>query len=316
VASRAERYLVTGASGFLGSYVVDALRQRGGEVTALQRSGSPGDEVICADLTSDDLDLRGKRFDGIFHLAGHAHRVPRSDQERRVFFAVNVEGTRRLLRSLEDTRSTLKGLVLVSSVSVYGIEAGQQIAESTPCEATDPYGRSKREAEMVALEWSQQTDVPLVIVRLPLVIGYPPPGNLGALVHALQSGWYFGIGHGAARRSMVLARDVAQFVPCLAGRTGVYHLCDGYHPSFLELETALSGLLGRRQPRRLPEVVTRWGARLGDAIERFCGRPMPLNSHRLRKITSTLTFSDERARHDLGWNPRPVLENLGEVSGR
>jgi nucleoside-diphosphate-sugar epimerase len=265
-------------------------------------------------LTSSDLDLKGKQFDWIFHVAGHAHRVPRSDEERRLFFAVNVEGTRNLLRSLESTRQTVSGVVLVSSVSVYGTEAGQLIPESTPCQAEDPYGRSKREAEILALQWSQETGVPLTIVRLPLVVGYQPPGNLGAMLRALRSGWYFGIGLGAARRSMVLARDVAQFLPSLIGRSGVYHLCDGHHPSLLEVETALSRVMGRRHPPRLPQTMARWTARVGDAIERSCGRGMPLNSNRLQKISSTLTFSDELARETLGWNPRPVLENLAEVN--
>src|SRR5690606_14547418 len=88
-----------------------------------------------------------------------------------------------------------------------------------------------------------------------------------------------------------------------------YHLTDGVHPSFLEIETAIAGALGCALPRRIPVRAAQLGAAAGDAISRLGGVKFPLTTHTLQKMTSTLTFDDSRARVNLGWTPMPVLQN-------
>jgi len=114
---------------------------------------------------------------------------------------------------------------------------------------------------------------------------------------------------------MVLASDVGAILPRVAGTSGVFHLTDGYHPSFAELETVLAGALGRKQPRRLSPRLARLGARLGDAVQGISGLRMPFTGRTLRKMTATLTFSDNRARQDLGWKPSYVLDHAAELVG-
>jgi nucleoside-diphosphate-sugar epimerase len=133
------------------------------------------------------------------------------------------------------------------------------------------------------------------------------------MIRAMRRGRYLGIGSGTARRSMVLAPDVAEILSEIGGKPGIFHLCDGYHPSFLELEAALAQSLKLRRPRRLPRPVARGGAYVGDFLQRLSGRRLPLNSRSYLKMTSTLTFSDERARRELNWHPSRVLDRLAEV---
>ena len=84
--------------------------------------------------------------------------------------------------------------VFISSVSVYGLEFGTGIDEANPLLAKDAYGKSKIAAEQLITSWGIKTAVPVVILRLPLVAGPNPPGNLGDMIKAIQAGYYFRIG--------------------------------------------------------------------------------------------------------------------------
>ncbi len=168
----------------------------------------------------------------------------------------------------------------------------------------DSYGRSKIEAEKLVVEWCETNNVTYTILRLPLVVASNPPGNLGAMVNGIKVNCYFNIGGGTVRKSMVLAQDVAKFILIAAQVGGVYNLTDGYHPSFYELSNYISFQLGKRPPGNLPICVAKLVAKVGDLI----GSRAPINTEKLLKITSDLTFDDSKARKAFGWNPSPVLE--------
>ncbi len=308
-----ERALVTGGSGFLGRHLIRHLGDQGAEVVVLCRRPVEGVRSITADLSSPVLDFGGDAFGVVYHLAGLAHRVPRSAEEEREFFRINVEGTRNLLRALERTSPLPKAVVLISSIAVYGHEEGTLLDESTPRQAKDPYGASKREAEDVLMEWSASNGVRAGIIRPPLIVGRNAPGNFGMMVTALRSGRYLGIGSGSARRSMVLVEDVAKVLPAAARVGGIFNLADGYHPSFAELEDAICAALGRSSPRRVPLTLARLLANAGDRGQELTGRQFPFSSRTLMKMTSTLTLSDRQGRVRLGWSPTPVLNRISEL---
>lgn len=305
--------LVTGSTGFIGRHLVAYLRAAGHAVDLLGRSPGPG--VVQADLAAGAPTLARGGYDVVYHVAGKAHVVPRTEAERQAFFAVNAAGTKHLLDALDAQERPPGAFVLVSTVAVYGREAGEGLDEETPCEATDPYGLSKRQAEDAVLDWGARRGVRVGIARLPLVAGAGAPGNLGAMVRAIRRGRYLGIGDGRARRSMVLAGDVARVLPVMAERGGIYHLTDGRHPSFAEVERAIAAALGKRPPRHLPSLAAQAGARVGDVILRVTGIRLPLTSRTLDKMTSTLTFDDSRARQALAWAPSPVLDRAAEWVG-
>lgn len=304
------RCLVTGACGFLGRIVSVELESSGIDVDRLDRSIAPG--VYSADLVAGAPALPGEGYDSVFHLAGKAHVVPRTDEERQQFFDVNVQGTANLLKALEQQDRLPESFVLVSTVAVYGRDVGEGLNEDTPRDATDPYGLSKRQAEDLVLEWGERNGVVIGIVRLPLVAGSGAPGNLGAMISAMRRGRYAGIGDGSARRSIVNAIDVAAVLPTVGETGGIYHLTDGQHPSFAEIEAAIARALERPMPRRIPFAVAKMGAAIGDAVVKATGKRFPLTTRSLGKMTSTLTFDDAHARAKLGWAPAPVLANAHE----
>jgi nucleoside-diphosphate-sugar epimerase len=305
--------LVTGGSGFVGREIVRYLKERGQEIVILGRSSVPGYPTIAADLGRGDIDLRARHFAHVYHAAGLAHAEPHTQEEAERFTVVNLEGTRALLVALEHCRERPESFLYVSTVAVYGVDRGELLDETTERRATDPYGLSKRRAEDLVLEWGARHGVRTAVVRLPLVAGPGAPGNLGRMLAALSTGRYLGVGDGAARRSMVRLTDVVRVLPRMADVGGVFHLTDGSHPSFAELESAVAEALGRRPPRHLPTPLARAAAQAGDVLEFLTRRRMPFNRRTLVKMTSTLTFSDERARRVLGWQPTRVLDFVEEL---
>ena len=131
------------------------------------------------------------RFEIIIHCAGKAHLLPKTNQEIASFYSVNVLGTKNLLKGL--TSKLPKRFVFISSVSVYGLTQGENIPETHPLLAEDPYGKSKIEAEKIVENWCKENNVICTILRLPLLVGLNPPGNLGAMIRGIKKGYYFAI---------------------------------------------------------------------------------------------------------------------------
>jgi nucleoside-diphosphate-sugar epimerase len=292
-------YLLTGASGFLGKIIHSTLASTG-SVKTLGRSA--GNEYVV-DLINP-FTLRHS-FDTVVHVSGKAHVIPSTPEEAAEFFSVNYAGTVNLAHALAQSGALPEHFVFISTVAVYGKDSGELLDEETPTQGETPYAKSKIQAEEFLREWSVQNHVKLTILRLPLIVAANAPGNLGSMVRVMKRGLYAGIGSGEARKSMVLATDVARFIPVIKTTGGIYNLTDGYNPSMLELENAIALKLGRRKPLRLPDFLLKVAAFTGD----FLGKWAPLNTARYRKLTSTLTFSDARARN-AGWDPKPVITNL------
>ena len=242
----------------------------------------------------------------VIHAAGKAHIVPKTSLEKQSFFDVNFKGTQNLLQGLEESQSLPKAFIFISTVAVYGRDNGVNISENAPLLAKDPYGLSKIQAEQLVLDWCKKHNVICTILRLPLLAGQNPPGNLGAMIKGIQKGYYFNISGGKAKKSMVLVEDVARSILKVADIGGIYNLTDGYHPSFAELSNNISIQLGKGKPKHVIMWLARIIAKLGDLF----GSNAPLNTNKLKKLTSDLTFDDTKARAAFGWNPTPVLEGF------
>lgn len=288
------KILLTGASGFLGKAIVDAHI---GEIVSCGRGSK---NQINWDLTVQKRDL--PICDMVVHAAGKAHMVPKNVSEAQAFFDVNVRGTEILLQSLY--AALPRCFVFISSVAVYGVEEGAKIHENMPLEGKTPYAQSKIQAEELVNSWGQTKGVNVVILRLPLITGTNPPGNLGALYKAIKRGYYFRIGSGQARKSMVGAPDVAALLPTLLEKNGTYNLTDGRHPPVNEVDTHIAALLGKKV-RSIPATFMQVVAKMGDRLPGF-----PLNTLRLKKLNAALTFDDSKAQTELSWDPNPALTYL------
>ncbi len=293
------KLLFTGASGFLGQNVKPLLQEK----YEVKTMGLTETDNFKTDLSKEIPEIP-ESFDIVFHAAGKAHTVPNNDAEKKVFFDVNYQGTVNLCKALE--QSTLpETFIFVSTVAVYGVEFGNNISESHPLKGETPYALSKIQAEQYLTEWCAKNNVKLGIIRPSLIAGPNAPGNLGAMVNGIKTGKYLSIGVGSARKSVLMVHDIATLIPLLVQNGGVYNVCDSTQPSFRELETIISKQLDKKMPLSIPFILAKVMALAGDLL----GSKAPINSLKLKKITESLTFSNEKAKKELGWQPMNVLEN-------
>lgn len=293
--------LFTGASGFLGTNITPLLDTE----YSIKTMGLLDNDDFKVNLATTIPDLYGENFDVVLHAAGKAHSVPKTEEEKQVFFDVNLQGTINLCRALENTNLP-KSIVFISTVAVYGREFGENIDESHPLNGDTPYAKSKIEAEKYLTEWCGERGVTLGIIRPSLIAGPNPPGNLGAMINGIHKGRYLSISGGKSQKSVLMVQDIARMLPELVEKGGVYNVCDDRHPTFAELEVVISKQLSKNKPVSIPFGLAKMIARVGDLL----GSKAPINTIKLKKITESLTFSNERAKRELGWEPLDVLDNF------
>lgn len=295
-----KRLLFTGGTGFLGKNIMPLLTKTYEVVTC----GITPDDAIQANLAKEAPKF-DQHFDIVLHACGKAHVVPKTEAEKQAFFDVNYQGTVNLCSALEKV-GVPKALVFISTVAVYGCEYGNLITEEHPLNGGSPYAKSKIMAEKYLTEWGKKHNVVLGILRPSLLAGKNAPGNLGAMVNGVRKGFYMNIAGGKVVKSILMAEDIARILPFLIDKGGIYNVCDTRQPSFGELSISVAKQLGKRKPISIPYWMAWCMAKVGDLL----GSKAPINSYKLKKMTKSLTFSNEKARRELGWEPMDVLENF------
>lgn len=294
------KLLFTGASGFLGSNLKPLLGNDF-EVKTLGLTDEDDYNVNIANSVPK-LDIP---FDVILHAAGKAHIVPKTEEEKKLFFDINYHGSVNLCKALENS-GLPKAFIFISTVAVYGMETGENITEEYPLIGDSPYALSKIQAEEFLTDWCSRYKVTLGIIRPSLIAGPNPPGNLGAMINGIKTGAYLSIAGGKARKSVLMVQDIVQLLPSLIDKGGVYNVCDDSQPTFRELELLIAKQLGKRPPISIPYWIAKSMALVGDLL----GKKAPINSLKLSKITESLTFSNEKAKRELGWQPLSVVEEF------
>lgn len=294
-----EKLLFTGASGFLG-YNIRPILEKSYDVQTVGLTDADDYKINMA----REVPPINTRYDVVLHAAGKAHTVPKTEAEKQVFYDVNYQGTVNLCKALE-VAGTPKALIFISTVAVYGCEFGDLIDESHPLNGNTPYADSKIKAEKYLTEWCGKHGVVLGILRPSLLAGKNAPGNLGAMVNGIRKGFYMNIAGGKVVKSILMAEDIARLVPILEEKGGIYNVCDTRQPSFGEISESVARQLGKRKPLSIPYWVAWCMAKVGDLL----GAKAPINTYKLEKMTKSLTFSNEKARQELGWEPLDVLDN-------
>ena len=297
------RILLTGASGFLGKVIQSR------ELEPLLTVGRSKTNSIQCDL-SKDIPVLSDGLEHVIHCAGKAHSVPKSTEEEGEFFQVNMDGARNLVEGIERSASVVKSFTFISTVAVYGRQEGCNLNESTPLNGSSPYAKSKIKAERFLRDWSSSRGIQMLILRLPLIAASNPPGNLGALIEGIRSGRYLSINRGKARKSMVLASDIARLVMNSNRQAGIYNLTDRYHPRVSELEELISRQLNKPLPFNIPLSFAKLLGLCGDVL----GGRFPVNTPKINTLTNNLVFNDDNAVRELGWKPKRVIDHLNVES--
>ncbi len=230
--------------------------------------------------------------------------MPKSKEEIQSFYDVNYQGTVNLCKGLEYIGCP-KAFVFISTVAVYGDDYDNTITETHPLNGTTPYAKSKIQAETFLTEWCRKNNVILTILRPSLLAGEDAPGNLGAMVRGIRKGFYVNIAGGKVRKCILMAKDIANIIPLVATKGGIYNVCDSNPPSFGQLAKSIAEQLNKRQPISIPYWFVWCIAKVGDLL----GKKAPINSYKLFKMMHALKISNQKARNELGWEPLNILEN-------
>ncbi len=314
--------LVTGASGLVGSHVVEALVARGESVRALVRAGSRaaverlGAEAVVGDVSDPAAWPPAARGVGaIVHAAAIVQRRATWEQ----YVAVNVDGTR---LAAEAARTTGARLVHVSSVAVYsgsaayprGAERRDEAFAFRPIAPLDYYGRSKRMAEDVLRATAERGALDATALRPTVIYGERDRLFTPRVVRAVRLAFAPQLGNGTNRLSCVYAGNVAAAALAAldAPRRGfrAYNVTGDGPPALSQREFfgAFAAALGRRYrpvpiPRPLARLVIGLFAapRLARAAVAFLCGDNP--------------YVDERARRELGWSPpTPAPQAIGRTA--
>ena len=294
-----KKLLFTGASGFLGYNIRPILEK----IYDVHTIGLTDEDDIKINIAKEVPPIN-THYDVVLHAAGKAHTVPKTEAEKQVFYDVNYVGTIHLCDALEKA-GLPKALIFISTVAVYGCEFGELIDENHPLNGSKPYADSKIKAEEYLTKWCADHQVRLSILRPSLLAGKNAPGNLGAMVNGIKKGLYLNIDGGKVKKSILMAEDIARLIPLLEKSGGVYNVCDSYQPTFGEISASVAKQLGKHNPISIPYWIAWCLAKIGDLL----GSKAPINSYKLEKMTKSLTFSNEKAKHELEWEPLDVLAN-------
>lgn len=293
-------FLVTGASGFIGSAVLDRLRAEGRRATGTARSPAPGSALRPSPALGPDADWRallaGREV--LVHAAARVHVMRDTASDALAEFRrANVEGTLCLAR--QAAQAGVRRFIFISSVKVNG-EASppgrpfRALDRPAPC---DPYGISKHEAEQALLALSRRGAMEITIIRPPLVHGPGVKANFLSLMRWLRRGLPLPLGAiGHNRRSLVALDNLVDLIltcidhPAAANR--IFMAGDGEDLSTTALLRRLAAAMG--VPARLLPVPL-WMLELGAAA---LGRQAML-----QRLCGTLQVDISATCETLGWTP-------------
>ena len=325
------KILITGASGFIGSFIVEEALKRGFETWAAVRKSSSREYLqderinfIELNLSSREQlveQLRSHTFDYVVHAAGVTKCLDKRD-----FHRINTEGTKNLVQALIELQMPLKRFVFVSSLSVFGAIREQQpyeeIRETDTPQPNTEYGRSKLEAErfleseelrMKNEEFATAQPFPYVILRPTGVYG-PREKDYFLMAQSIKQHSDFAVGYRQQDITFVYVSDVVQavFLALDKGQTGrKYFLSDGEVYQSTTFSDLIHEELGRPWWIRItaPVWVLRVVTFCGEYVGRLTGKVTALNNDKYHILRQRNWRCDiEPARRELGYEPQVQLK--------
>jgi len=310
--------LVTGATGLLGSHIVEKLIEAGQPVRALVRPSSDtrlldglGVEKAVGDITvPESLPEAMKGVRTVYHAAAQVGDWGPWDK----FVAVSIDGTANVLNAARDAR--VDRFLHISSISAYGHPDGEGLIldETAPLgvglHRWSYYSRAKVEAEKLAWAAYQRGDVPLTVVKPSWLYGPRDRTSMPRLIRAIRAGKAKLIGDGANRLNLTYAGNQAE--GCILAATSEkalgqsYNLSnDGVITQAEYLNKIAECLKAKPVTRKVPYRVAWAAAFLMELFAHAIGRKKPpfVTRYAVWLMGRRCYFSCQKANQELGWRP-------------
>jgi nucleoside-diphosphate-sugar epimerase len=308
--------LVTGASGFIGSHLVEQLLARGYAVRCLLRNTSSTEwlkdlsvEYVYGDLfTQQPLAEAVRGMDIVFHNAGVTKAKTREE-----YFRANAGGTLNLLNAVASENPGVKRFVLVSSQTAVGPSpTAEPITESASPHPITTYGKSKLQAEQEVLDMASR--FPVTIVRPPAVYG-PRDKDVLEFFRTMSKGLQPVVGFGEKYVSLIHAKDLARGIvlaaesPAAVGQTYFLTSKEVYGWKFVGDVTRK--ILGRMALRlTVPEAGVYVIATFAEVFAKFSPKPALINFEKAKDMVQDYwTCSGAKAKADFGFEQEISLED-------
>ena len=282
---------IIGASGFVGTNLLGYLRNSSQRIASVSLRGSDWRNFVERDAQVY-INLVGKAHD-------HSGVASWDD-----YLYVNVTLLKEIFEQFVNSSATL--FIHVSSIAaIEEFESRTPLIESNPSNPISYYGKSKRSAEEWLLRQILPDNKKLVILRPPMIHGPGDKGNLKNLFKFISKGFPYPLSAFENKRSFISIENFCYYIQEILRRyniieSGVYHVSDGDALSTNEVVEIIRISMGKDMKKIvIPKCVITGIARLGDFI------PIPLNTLRLRKLTSDLLVSNVKINNELGIKKLP-----------
>ena len=298
------KILITGVHGFVGSNLVEALKNEhtiyGLDIISPHKAG------VQKTFSWDDLENGIPEIDAIIHLAGKAHDT-KNQSAVDVYFKVNTGLTQKIFDWFL-ARPNCKKFVFFSTAKAAADKVEGVLTEDVVPSPVGPYGESKIKAEEYILS-KMPADKQVYIFRPCMIHGPGNKGNLNLLYNVVKKGIPWPLGEFENRRTFTSVENICFAVNGVLTKdvpSGIYNMGDDEALSTNELIEEICKSLGKKAHIwKLPKGMMTGMAKVGGWLH------LPLNPERLRKLTENYISSNEKIKKALGVEKMPVDARTG-----
>ena len=272
--------LVTGATGFIGSRLVEELINKGYDVTSLIRKGKEGNSksnIIYGDLTDERIDFKDLKFDCVFHLASHTPL----EKNKKILEKVNLEGTKKLFQEI---KSITKSIIYISGLGVYGETGEAVIDESQNYNPNTNFVKIRLDAEKYLKDNSVEHKIDFAVVHFGDVYG-PDGWFYEMLVKRLKKNTFRMPKGGNYYKGFVHVEDAVGSIIAILEKQAFgesFIIADSMPVSFKEFSNFTADQINAKHPGSVPVFLAK--AVLGSDLIKLLTTSMKVSNKKILKI--------------------------------
>ena len=301
-------YLITGATGFIGTQLLNLLNGINKDFRIISRHLVPGLDCVILDFNDLDNipDAVFKNVDTVIHLAGIAHDLGSLPENYKIYHAVNVHATIKLAESA--TQNKIKKFIFVSSTKANSAVLSKKCMSEVDSGGSPEgvYGKTKREAELKLLEIGKESSMRISIIRPSLVYGPNVKGNLQSMLLGIKKGWFPPLPETGNRRSMIHVDDLVRAILLVAdddrANGEIFIATDGVPHSSREIYNTMCGVTGK--------LIPKWSA--PKTLFDLASLASPRIKYKINKLLGNECYSSAKL-EALGFKAKKSLKDMNET---